>query len=281
MKIYRVNNFEDYQSHSELMQEEYAVRKEYEKSLLPRLRKSLKVKGYSYPAGRCVKLHVDFEYGGNHGIPNWRERLVCPESGLNCRMRAAVQLFDVECAPYLRDRIYITEQVTALYRYFSPRYENITGSEFVGTEFPSGSINPDGIRHEDLTSLSFSDASFDHLLSFDCFEHIPNYHKAFGECFRVLAPGGNMLFSVPFNLASPQNVTRANMSHDGVIEHILEPEYHGDPMSKTGCLCFRHYGWEMFDGLRAAGFRDVYALLFWSREYGYLGGEQALFIARK
>jgi hypothetical protein len=35
------------------------------------------------------------------------------------------------------------------------------------------------------------------------------------------------------------------------------------------------------DELRDAGFVEANALLYWSRELGYLGGEQILFKARK
>ncbi len=281
MIVYRIRNFEEYQAHAELMQKVYAARKELEKSLIHKWRKSFKVKGYSYPVNRNVKFHVDYMYGGDHSVPNWRERLVCPMSGLNNRMRAAVQLFDIECAPYVQDHIYISEQVTTLYRHYSSRYRNITGSEFLGDELVPGSINLVGLRHEDLTNLSFPDASFDHILSFDCLEHIPNYRKGFDECSRTLVHGGRLFFSVPFHLNSQQHVTRARVSPDGVVEHFMEPEYHGDPLNQAGCLCFRYYGWDMLEEIKSAGFKDVYAVLYWSRDYGYLGGEQVLFVAKK
>ena len=89
MKVYRLRSFEDYQRHSELMHEEYAARKDYENNLLPRWRKTFTVGGYSFPAKRNVKFHVDYMYGGEYGAPNWRERLVCPITGLNNRARAA------------------------------------------------------------------------------------------------------------------------------------------------------------------------------------------------
>jgi SAM-dependent methyltransferase len=281
MLIFRLRSYDEYQHHSQMMHEEYASRERYEKNLVPKWRKSFKVSGYSYPVGREVRFHVDFKYSRNNGLPNWRERLVCPISRLNNRMRASVHIFDIECSPYSQDRIYISEQVTPLYKYFSSRFENITGSEFLGEGITPGSLNTSGVRHEDLTNLSFINGSFKHFLSFDCFEHIPNYQKTFSESSRILATGGTMLFTVPFALHSQLNITRARVSADGSINHIMETEYHGDPMNKEGCLCYQYFGWEMLNELKNVGFRDAFAVLCWSKDYGYLGGEQLLFVAKK
>lgn len=281
MKIFRVRNFTEYQQHAAIMQNEYAARSEYEKKLLPRWRKKFFVEGYSYSAGQTVRFHVDYIHQTKEGLPNWRERLICPLSGLNNRMRASVHLFETECGPYDESPIYISEQIAPLFKYFVAHYSNVTGSEYLGKGFIPGTSNSSGIRHEDLTNLSFENDSFDYFLSFDCFEHIPNYQKSFNECFRVLAPGGCMFFSVPFASNSLPNIIRAQESADGTIEHLMEPEYHGDPMSKDGCLCFQYFGWEMLEELKEAGFKDAYAMLYWSKDFGYLGREQILFVARK
>jgi len=65
------------------------------------------------------------------------------------------------------------------------------------------------------------------------------------------------------------------------VSHVLPPEYHGDPLQSGGCLSFYQFGWELLDELKAMGFKDATALLYWSRELGYLGGEQILFTATK
>jgi SAM-dependent methyltransferase len=49
----------------------------------------------------------------------------------------------------------------------------------------------------DACSLSFKDNFFDLIVSFDVFEHIPNDKLAVKECYRVLKPGGKLIFSVP------------------------------------------------------------------------------------
>jgi SAM-dependent methyltransferase len=46
--------------------------------------------------------------------------------------------------------------------------------------------------------LPFSSDSFDSIVSFEVFEHVPNINKMFVELRRVLKPGGKLLFTMPF-----------------------------------------------------------------------------------
>lgn len=168
-----------------------------------------------------------------------------------------------------------------MYGWFNRHYPNVQGSEFLGDTVPQGSLNDKGWRNEDVTALTFADATFDALLSFDVLEHVPDYRAALGEFFRCLKPGASLLLSVPFDRNSERNIVRA-VVEDGAIRHLLPPEYHGDPLKPDGgCLCFYHFGWELLDELRGVGFGDTSALLYWSPEYGYLGNEQIIFSARK
>jgi hypothetical protein len=89
------------------------------------------------------------------------------------------------------------------------------------------------------------------------------------------------MWSVPFSLRSPTNITRAILNPDGSVRHILEPQYHGDPLTKDGVLCFTTFGWEMLDQVKTAGFRHAYAVPYQSIEFGYLGPEALMFFAEK
>jgi len=171
-----------------------------------------------------------------------------------------------------RSRIYVTEQVTSLFRWINFRYPRSVGSEFLRDGTPRGGTNAAGIRHEDLTALSFPDKSLDFIVSLEVMEHIPDFRAAFSECARVLVPGGKLLLCVPFHRGQ-HHLERARMRDDGGIEHLLPPEYHGDPLDPRGCLCFHHFGWDVLDFLRQAGFRHVTAYSIWSRELCYLAAE--------
>lgn len=62
------------------------------------------------------------------------------------------------------------------------------------------------VRRGSLTSLPFADASFDRALCLDVLEHlsVDDQPRAIAELRRVLAPGGELLVSVP-NLAHLQS----------------------------------------------------------------------------
>jgi SAM-dependent methyltransferase len=197
-------------------------------------------------------------------------------------MRASIHLLHWALRPERGTRLYLTEQVTALYRWLKLRYPRAVGSEFLRDGTPSGSLNAEGVRHEDLTALSFADESFDAVISLEVMEHIPNFRRALAECARILVPGGKMLLSVPFH-RGPKHLERARVREDASIEYLLPPEYHGDPLDPEGCLCFHHFGWDVLDFLKEAGFKRATAYAIWSREFGYLTGEGDMiqFIGRK
>ncbi len=280
MIIHRVRSQDEYIKHQVRNKLSIQEHDEFLKKHTPEGVSEFTVSGYSYTAGQQVEFLVDYQHSGNSNKVNWRERVSCPETYFNNRMRATFHLFDIEMEPYSDSEIYITEQITPIYTYFKNKYHKTVGSEFLGERCPFGSSDKNGIRNETITALSFPDQSFDILISLDVLEHVPDYKLAFQECARVLRNGGKMMWSVPFAAGSGKNIVRAKIENDEIV-HILPPEYHGDPLSSDGVLCFQHFGWEMLDQMREAGFKDAYALCYSSTEFGYLGGEQFMFIAIK
>ncbi len=61
------------------------------------------------------------------------------------------------------------------------------------------------LRAEDLTALSFPDASFSYILCWGVLMHIPEVEKALSELVRVLKPGGALVLS-EINVRSAQRV---------------------------------------------------------------------------
>jgi hypothetical protein len=256
--------------------------KEYERTLV--CDGDFAVAGECYPCGSASRFRVDYRYAypvDGRVTPNWREQLFCPKCGLNNRMRASIHLCEVLLKPTSAARILITEQMTGLCGYFSGKYPGVVGFEYLAGEVPFGQENAMGIRSETLTALTFGDESFDYVLSFEVLEHIPEYRRALSESCRVLRPGGALVFSVPFLIGERRNLVRARRGANEDVEHLLPPEYHGDPLSASGCLAFYHFGWELLDDARAIGFSDVAAYLYWSREFCYLGANQILFVGTK
>lgn len=242
------------------------------------------VVGTCHVCSRQVKFEVTFDHAYPvDGVltPNWREWLKCPSCGLNNRMRAVVHLIDRDLGGLFGD-VYITEQTTDLFRILGARYHaNLIGSEFLGPDVPRGKIDARGLRNENVTRLSFGNARFSKILSFDVLEHVPDYRKALQEFLRCLVPDGHLILSVPFLSDRADNLVRARLQENGEILHLLPPEYHGDPVRDEGCLAFYHFGWRLLEEMRDLGFQPVEARYYWSCEFGYLGRDQMLIVARK
>ena len=237
--------------------------------------------GYKAYCAVCRgKFSMSIARGADPENTNWRETLTC-QCQLNSRQRAAFHFLAQRSKPLTSLDIYVCEQTTSFYRAIERSAAHVVGSEYLGDDMAGGQINNHGVRHESATSLTFTDESFDRYLSFDVFEHIPDYLKAFKEAARVLRPGGKLVFTVPFDPGLQEHQIRARVLSDGEIEHLLPPEYHGDPMSQSGVLCFQTFGWDMLDDLKRSGFQTAAAYLYYSRQYGYLGGLPSIFEAVK
>ena len=274
----------EYRVYVESMKAEYRRRNQVESELITN-DGEFWTPGYCYVCKEKTTFRTGSQYSSvrNDGktVPNWREQLICKKCGLNNRLRASIQIFEEICQPASTDSIYITEQTTPLYAWLKNNYTNVIGSEYLGESIPRGAKNAANIRNEDLTQLSFTDSQFDYILTFDVLEHVADYEQALRECFRCLKPNGAFLLGVPFDKNSQTNIVRARVNSNGKVEHLLPPEYHGDPVNPQGILCFYHFGWDLLDELRAIGFLPVVSYLYWSPEFGYLGGEQIIFVANK
>ncbi|CAN5770703.1 hypothetical protein BH20PSE1_BH20PSE1_02780 [soil metagenome] len=239
------------------------------------------VPGYCRVCDSPSRFEIDYINGSARAndltVPNWRETLTCRKCRLNCRTRASIDIWKSRFSPHRGHSAYITEQATPLYQWISRAYTQTVGSEYLGNTVPQGHVDRRGLRNESLLGLTFPDSSFDFILSFDVLEHIPDYPRALRECLRTLRPGGVVLFTVPFLRNSEKTVVRARVDTGGQIEHILPPEYHGDPINSDGCLCFYHFGWDLLDALREVGFTECFAHLLWSEYFAYLGEEQIVF----
>lgn len=276
----KVENLEEFQSLAKDTSAELRSRREYETELARA--------GVPFVAGICgvcritTNFCVNYENGhiGENGVvyPNWRETLVC-SCNLNNRMRAAAQF--VSGVIDRSEVIYITEQATSLYSVLSSRFPLLIGSEYLDDGTERGQHNSNGVRHEDLTKLTFASNSLDCILTFEVLEHVPDYKLALRESFRCLKNGGKLIFSVPFLLNRYNTLVRAKINESGRVDHIQQPEYHGDPINSKGILCFYHFGWELLDVLRSTGFQKCSGHLYWSKEGVNLGAGQILFSAIK
>lgn len=125
------------------------------------------------------------------------------------------------------------------------RCQGVRYSEF-------GSTNP-AVPAEDLTKLSYADASLDLVITSDTLEHVPDVDLALREILRVLVPGGAHVFTVPIVAGRPTR-RRAEL-RNGQMTHLLPPSYHGGPQDSGGdLLVFNEFGDDFIARCAAAGF---------------------------
>jgi len=215
-----------------------------------------------------------------HGHPeaaDLREGLACPACGLNARQRAAFGLMG-DRLQGRRARVYATEQSSPAYVWLRRRYPKAIGSEFrphparvpVMEHWLAEQGVEERIRDLDVTALALASASLDAIISFDVLEHVPDFRAALREFARCLRRRGVLVLTAPFLALCPQTLVRARLREDGSIEHLLPPEMHGDPIS-GGVLCWYHFGWDVLDAAREAGFARAEWHYSWAPEQALYG----------
>lgn len=163
----------------------------------------------SIPRERALMFCIELFF------PDWRDSVIHESSpgdrGASCKLRA-------------QSRSYIASQ------YFP--------------DVPPGTLHQ-GWRCENLEKLSFADSSIDLHVTQDVLEHIFDPAATFREIARSLRPGGMHIFTTPLvNKERPTEVC-AKLKPDANIEHLLEPEYHGNPVSEKGSLVTHRWGYDI------------------------------------
>lgn len=213
-----------------------------------------------------------------------REGVICASCGLCARVRCSAAMLLTHCDPSAR--VYVTEQATPLFARLQGKGLMVEGSEFepdvAKREKLTAQMRSLGgkgeVQFQDVTALTFQDGTLDAILSCDVLEHVPDYKAAFAEFARVLAPGGTLVATFPFT-DGEQTIVRATVDATGEVRHILPPEFHGDPIS-GGVLCFYHFGWDVLDIVREAGFSHVEMVMPWAPQRGYHYGLWTLLATR-
>lgn len=227
-----------------------------------------------------TSMLVDYESGcvqeNGSRTPNWRERLVCSHCGMNNRQRLVAKLVQQSTMQSAHPQIYLMEQVTPIFEWVRNLHgTEVHGSEYLGYEYKGGE-RVNGVRHEDVMDLSYPDESFDLIVSNDVMEHIPDPERALRECFRVLKRGGRVLATFPFHVANDTTGVRARLVGND-IEHLLPPQYHGNPVSSDGSLVFQDFGWDLLHVMTRVGFSSAVCELYSSDEFGHLGAGLLVF----
>ena len=230
---------------------------QYSGSIETLVRRASLLTGYCRACERVTNMRV------TAGEPpgSWRnllEGMICA-CGLNGRNRLALAVLDELLLVRDYPDALVLERLTPLYTPLAARLRGLIGTEYVGSEVPPGaSVERGGIavRSENMMALTFPPNSLDIVMHFDILEHVPDWRLALQECFRVLRTGGMMLFTLPFYDQLDRNIVRAEF-RENQIHHLMEPAYHGNPISNEGSLVFIHPSWEIYEYVSSIGFASV------------------------
>lgn len=144
---------------------------------------------------------------------------------------------------------------------------------------PPGQIN-DGFRCENLEAMTFADSSFDLVVTQDVFEHVLRPQEAFREISRTLKPGGAHVFTVPWYFWKP-TLVRAIPDDAGGIQHIVEADYHMNPVDLNGSLVVREWGADLPDYIFEAAGMSTTAIHLHDVRQGISAKFIEVFISRK
>lgn len=174
----------------------------------------------------------------------YRDHYLCASCGSIPRERALMFCIDLFFPGWRKAVIHESSPndrgASRKLRTHAPRY--IASQYFAGV---TPGETHQGWRCENLERMSFADASIDLHVTQDVLEHIFNPAAVFKEIARTLRPGGMHIWTVPLvNKERPTEIC-ATLGPDGRVEHLREPEYHGNPVSDKGSLVTHRWGYDI------------------------------------
>ena len=201
---------------------------------------------------------------------NLRNRVICKSCGFGARHRASFQAM-CGSTSWQTGNILILEYVTKYFDLVSSRFSDVTGCEYLSDTAVSGEMlefQGRSVRHENMLDLSFPSDHFNGIYHGDVLEHVPDMLTGLKECHRVLKPGGDLLFTIPFYAERDKTVVRAKIENGQRVD-LLPPAYHGNPVSAQGALVFFEPALDFLDDMSSVADWDVQVGLAYSVANGY------------
>jgi SAM-dependent methyltransferase len=162
--------------------------------------------------------------------------------------------------------------------YLKEKCKNYSSSHFF-PDIKPGEIHGDA-RCENLESLTFSDQTFDLVITGDVFEHVMNPDKAFREIARILRPGGMHIFTIPWCPDLKVSRRRAQVVN-GEVRYLEEPIFHDNPVDERGSLVTMDWGLDFAGFIHTHSHMTTTVYLEVNRKLGLDGKFLEVFISRK
>jgi hypothetical protein len=213
----------------------------------------------------------------SHG--SWhRDQLVCTGCGSIPRQRALMSVLSIVRPDWRGTRIWELAPAGPASEKLSRGSDAYIGSHYWPDVTPGTMV--DGVRCEDLERPTFADASIDIVVSSDVFEHIIDVDLALGQVERVLDDGGMHVWTTPQYRDLESSKSRVRRS-DGRLEHLVSPEYHGDPVNPDGALVTFDWGRDLPSRVEAVTGMSTTVFRLESRLHGLLGEFLEVFVSYK
>lgn len=211
-------------------------------------------------------------------VGSWyREDLKCLRCRSSARQRALAHFIDNHAEVESESRILEPGPARNVAQQFRKRFPRYEETHFFPEASPGETIN--GYRNENLECLTYADESLDLVVTQDVFEHIARPGNAFRELARVLRVGGMHVFTIPW---FPGSETRSRAREEGgCVQHLMAPEYHGNPIDANGSLVFTEFGKDLPDVILDASGMRTQVLSEQRSEYGMMGESLEVFCSCK
>jgi hypothetical protein len=210
--------------------------------------------------------------------PWLRDQFICISCRSIPRQRALLHVLQQHFPSWRDSRIHESSPGGVSSEKLQKECPNLIFSQYF-SDVPRGHIR-NGQQSEDLESLTFSDNSFDLVITQDVFEHILRPQLAFAEIARTLRPGGAHVFTAPW-YRGKKTVVRARAAASGEIEHLMKPDYHGNPIDPGGSLVITEWGDEICDFIRDASGLTTTIYTFSDPKLGLEAEFLDVFVSRK
>ena len=192
-------------------------------------------------------------------VPHWREQLLCAcEARLNNRERAVLHLINAKLGAGRWSGILTFGPPEAVARHLPSTSENVLECH----RLPAS-------RSDRAFRLPEADQSRDMVISIDYLDRVPALADIFAEIARILRPGGAFVFTVSFFAESALTISNVQNLRKGNLLPAEAPHR------------VHNIGWDILPMLCAQGFEDAWADFYWSKEFGYLGTANPIFVATK
>lgn len=157
-------------------------------------------------------------------------------------------------------------------------------SEFISTSMKSGEWR-DGVMHLDIMDSGFEDNYFDLIIHADVFEHVSDAVQGEKEQFRILRPGGAIVYTAPTYDRLEHDDVRTTLKKDGSLNKLKKPIYHGDPspgdLGEAGAIVFRFFSYTDVRQRYLDMGADYTCLKIYAPAYGIIGQDNHVHVVKK